>query len=619
MNRPLVDPIPEATLVQHLREAITLMQRGRYEEADRIFTPLIAQRVAFPPLLHFAGLNAIEGGRAEEGLGLLRRSLELAPSDPAFQANFATALIRLRRFDEAEPLLRAMNRKDPGNPKSAFALANLLHLTARDGESIVHWRASLARDPEWAQAWIGLAESLGELGDLAGADQAYARAATLLPKDPLLRVTRADLLAQNEQQAGDLQRARQLYEEALKLEPHFAPAEAGLASLEGQAGSFEAALGRLRRTLEGDSHAYFAAWLMARFKTFRPGDPDQALIERVVDEARREPSHALAHQAFFGWGKVLEDLGEYDPAWEAFCTGHRIRPVNRSYRESIQREYMRLLLKATDASFLERYRLTESGPIRPVYIVGMPRSGTTLIEQMLAAHTDVSPGGEMVALQSAICRGLDITDIGQLPFALNPLKPAAWRQLRAEVDRLYAAYSQGRPVLTDKMPSNFMNLGLLAALYPNARVIHIQRDAHDTCVSCYTTLFRSSQRFTSSLTHLGHYFRMYETIMEVWRHTLPATTLLEIRYETLVQNPRESLQAILDFIGLDWQEACLHPERTERRILTASLYQARQPIRTSSIGRWKHYAAHLGPLEAALALERPLEDSLPTEPATPAG
>ncbi|EQD52210.1 TPR repeat-containing protein, partial [mine drainage metagenome] len=254
------------------------------------------------------------------------------------------------------------------------------------------------------------------------------------------------------------------------------------------------------------------------------------------------------------------------------------------------------------------YRLTEPEPVRPVYIVGMPRSGTTLIEQMLSAHYDIASCGEMVALQSALCRGLEIPDIGQLPFALNPLKPAAWRHLRSEVDRLYAERSRNRKVLTDKMPSNFMNLGFLTALYPNARVIHIQREARDTCVSCYTTLFRSSQRFTSNLTHLGRYFRMYEAIMDYWRSILPATTLLEIRYETLVGNPRESLERILDFIGLPWQEDCLYPERSDRRILTASLFQARQPIRTSSIGRWQHYARYLGPLEAALAIVSPLED-----------
>lgn len=608
MNRPSPMPLTRASLNRSLREAVALMQRGRYDDAERIFAPLLAQSVSFPPLLHFAGLNAIELDRGEEGLALLRRSMALAPTDAAFRANLATALIRLKGFDEAEPLLRAMRREDPRNPKTAFALANLLHLTARDGEAITHWKECLALAPDWAQAWIGLGESHGEIGDLTEADRAYARAQALLPDDPLIRVARADLITESEQGAGDPGAARRLYEEAIKLKPHFAPAEAGLASLEGQAGAFEAALGRLRSVLERDPHAYFAAWLMARFKTFRLNDPDRKLIEQSVELAGREPKNEMAHQAFFGWGKVLEDSGEYDPAWAAFNRAHALKPVIRGYRESIQRQYMNLLLHASDASFQERYRMKEPGPVRPVYIVGMPRSGTTLIEQMLSAHTDITTCGEMVTLQNALCRGLGISDIGQLPFALNPLSPVSWRQVRAEVDRLYAERSRNRQVLTDKMPSNFMNLGLLTALYPDARVIHIQREARDTCVSCYTTLFRSSQRFTSNLAHLGRYFRMYEALMDYWRSHLAPTTLLEIRYETLVESPRETLERVLDFIGLPWQEACLHPERSDRRILTASLFQARQPIRTNSIGRWKHYARFLEPLEAALATTHPLQE-----------
>ncbi len=587
------------------------MQRGQYADAERIFTRLLAQPGTPPPVLHFAGLNAIELGRNEEGLGLLRRSIELAPTDPAFQANLATALIRLKRLDEAEPLLRALRLGDPGNPKPAFVLANLLHLSAREGEAVAHWKECLAHAPEWAQAWLGLGESLSELGDRAGADQAYARGQMLLPEDPLIRVARADLVVQDEQDDGGSETARGLYEEALRLKPHFAPAEAGLASLEGQAGAFDAALGRLRTLLERDPRAYFACWLMARFKTYPAHDPDLSLIERTVAEAGREPASETAHQAFFGWGKVLEDLGEYDRAWAAFSRGHELKPVNRAYNESTQRQYMRLLLKSTDQSFIEKNRVKEPGPIRPVYIVGMPRSGTTLVEQMLSVHSDITACGEMVALQSALCRGLEILDVGLLPFAFHPLSPAAWRRLKGEVDHLYAERSRGRQILTDKMPSNFMNLGFLTALYPNARVIHIQREARDTCVSCYTTLFRSSQRFSSNLTHLGHYFRMYEAVMEYWRTILPATTLLEIRYETLVANPRATLESILDFIGLPWQEACLHPERSGRHIRTASLFQARQPIGTNSIGRSQHYARHLVPLDAALAIAQPLEDPTP--------
>ncbi len=617
MSRPETVMPPAGPVATGLREAVALMQQGRHEAAHERFSALLATGLPWPPLLHFAGLNAIERGQAEEGLRLLRRSIELAPNDFAFQDNLANALTRLKRWEEAEELIRPLLNQNPKNPKLLFAMANLLHLTGRDGEATAYWKTCLEAAPDWPQVWMGLGETLVELGDIEGAEKSYERAQTFRPADPLLRTARADVLTHDDSNPAELKRARALYEEALRLRPGFEPAEAGLASLEAQDGQFDQALERLRRLLGATPPSYPATWLLARFKSFRAGDPDLPRIEQIVAQARKEPQNSLAHPVFFAWGKILEDLGDYEAAWQAYEEGQARKPFDKAYSERVQRQYVRLLLAATDAAFIERNRIRESGPVRPLYIVGMPRSGTTLIEQMLSVHPAVTTAGEMIALQNSVRRGLDIVDLSQLPFALNPLKPAAWQQLRAEVDRLYAARSAGRPVLTDKMPSNFMNVGWLAALFPDARFLNIQRDPRDTCVSCYTTLFRSSQKFSSNLTHLGHYYRMYEAVMESWRSVLSPTQLLEIRYEELVASPREVLERVLAFAGLPWHEDCLHPERSTHRIRTASIYQARQPIRTGSVARWRRFAPHLGPLEAALALEHPLADPGPDNP--PAG
>ncbi|MHB1544525.1 MAG: tetratricopeptide repeat-containing sulfotransferase family protein [Gammaproteobacteria bacterium] len=580
------------------------MRAHHPEEADRLFATLLAQSIEFPPLLHFAGLNALDLGRIEEGLALLNRSLELDPHDPAFQTNLATALIRLKRWEEAEQWIRLLRAQDPNNAQTALALARLLHETARDGEAIAHWQTAMTLDPQGSTAWLGYGESLTELGDLKGAAKAYAHAQTLLPKDPLLRVARADILSEDDQGED----ARILYEEALKLQPDFVPAVVGLAGLEGQLGQFEAALNRLRQLLARNPRAYPAAWLLARYKTYRANDSDIPLLEATRRQADAEPSHPLAHNAYFAWGKILEDLEDYDRAWDAFERGHALKPVSRAYQPSIQRNFLRLTRDALDGVFLKRNCLTEPGPVRPVYIVGMPRSGTTLTEQLLAAHSQVTPGGEMVAMQTAFRQGLGIPDLGQLPFALNPLSPTAWRRLRHEVDTLYQSCARGKKILTDKMPSNFQLCGLLYALNPEARVIHVRREARDTCTSCYTTLFRSSHKFASNLEHLGHYYRMYETVMDHWRNLLPPHAFLEIDYESLVLDPRTELARLLQFLELPWEEGCLKPERVERRIKTASIFQVRQPIQTSSIGRWQRYARHLGPLEAALAISDPLGD-----------
>ncbi len=609
-------PVPFSLrqIIEHgLHDAIELMQQGNHEEADRRFNTLLAHGVDFPPLLHYAGLNALERGNAERGFELLRRSLELAPADPVFQSNLATALVRLKRWQEAEPMLRTQRLKDPQDSKIAFHLANLLHLTARDGEALLHWQACVRLAPDGAPGWLGYGESLAELNDFEAADRAYAQAQALLPRDPLVRTARAELWSQQEE---DGMRARSFYDEALKLEPGFPPAIIGLAALEGQMGRFDQALGHLRTLLNRQPDAYAAAWLLARFKPHPADDPDGLLIERSLACAKREPGHPLAHNAFFAWGKVLEDRREYDPAWAAFEQGQALRPLASPYAETEQRQYMRLILEAVDRRFIETYRFTHAGPVNPIYIVGMPRSGTTLLEQMLSAHPEITGGGEMTGLHNCFRHALGIPDLGQLPFALNPLSSTAWKNLRADIDHLYVACSRNRPNLTDKMPTNFIFLGLLHALSPGARIIHVERDARDTCLSCYTTIFRTSHKFAANLEHLGHYYRMYEALMEHWRHLLPPDVLIEISYESLVRNPREELERLLAFLKLPFEEACLRPEQVDRRIKTASIYQARQPIRTGSVARWQHYGSHLGPLERALALTDPLglSDPSPTSP-----
>ncbi len=603
MSREPIPRLPRPVLERGLREAIQLMQKGRHEAADREFNMLLRYGVEFPPLLHFAGLNCLEMGHTEMGLELLKRSVALAPTDRAFQGNLATALVRLHRWQEAETLLRVLRNEDPQDPMIAFNLANLLHLTERDGEALPHWQVAVNRAPDWAPGWLGLGESLTELNDLKAADQAYARAQALRPRDPLIPTARAELWSLEEENGT---RAQSFYSVALKVEPGFPPAIMGLAALEGQMGQFDRALERLRTLLSRQPGAYAAAWLLARFKSHAADGPDSKLIERSMEHAHHEPEHPLAYHAFFAWGKVLEDRYEYDRAWAAFERGQALRPHTSTNAETEQRQYMRLILEAVDHRFIERHRFLHPGPVNPIYIVGMPRSGTTLVEQMLSAHPAITGGGEMTALHNCFRHALGLPDLGQLPFVLNPLSPVAWKKLRADVDQLHAASAHGKPNLTDKMPTNFMFLGLLHALSPNARIIHVMRDARDTCVSCYTTLFRTSHKFATNLEHLGHYYRMYETLMEHWRQQLPPDMLIEIRYESLVRNPREALVRLLDALGLPFEEACLKPEQTGHRIKTASVYQARQPIRTDSVARWQRYAAHLGPLERALAITDPL-------------
>ncbi len=603
MSGQEISPKVRQAIEEGTQKAVQLMQQGSHEQAEQLFRDLLSQGISFPPLLHFSGLNAIELGRGEEGIARIKQSIALMPRDFVFKSNLATALTRLQRWDEAEPLLRELRMRNPTHAPTAFALATLLHQSGHDGEAIEHWKACTVLEPDSTGSWFGYGESLCELHDWREADRAYARAQELSPGNPHLRTARADLKVL----AGRRQEAKMLFEEALKLEPGFVPARIGLAGQDGEHGDFDKANQTLRKVLTDHPDAYAASWLLARFKKYTPDDPDKALIEKTVQAAERHPDDPMAQNAWYAWGKVLEDIEDYDAAWEAYSRAKSAPQIKRRYTLSGQKLYMELILKAVDRNFVERNRSPARGPVRPIYVLGIPRSGTTLVEQILAAHSAITPGGEMAELLNVVRQNLRISELGQLPFALNPLSPTAWRRVKEAVNALYRERAEERANLTDKMPSNFIHLGMLHTLTPEARFIHVRRDARDTCVSCYTTLFRTSYKFAQTLTHLGNYYRMHEEMMDYWRSFLPEGVIIDVNYEHLVSNPEVEVPRLLNALDLPFEEACLRPETVERPISTASLYQVRQPIRPTSIGRWKRFARHLGPLEEALATTQPLE------------
>ncbi len=237
----------------------------------------------------------------------------------------------------------------------------------------------------------------------------------------------------------------------------------------------------------------------------------------------------------------------------------------------------------------------------PVFIVGMPRSGTTLVEQMLASHPAVFGAGERLELLHAIER-LGAGRLGGVPFP-----EAAWTMSADELRRLGSEYvaalrslAPSAARITDKMPSNFRFVGLIRLILPNARIIHVSRDPVDTCLSCFSKLFSGEQSFTYDLAELGRVYRAYQRLMAHWRATLPEGAMLEVSYEALVQDFAAEVRRIVAYCGLPWEETCLKFYETRRPVHTASMTQVRQPIYASSVGRWRPDRALIRPLLEAL-------------------
>jgi hypothetical protein len=300
----------------------------------------------------------------------------------------------------------------------------------------------------------------------------------------------------------------------------------------------------------------------------------------------------------FALGKLCDRAGDYDAAFAHYEAGNRLAPIPfdvPALRDKAER--IKHVFSGPDVPAAEP--VPNARPI-PIFIVGMPRSGTSLVEQILASHPDVAAGGEMETLPNIERAAGEILGRADVyPDCLSGAQPAAMARLATRYREVIAGVAGGARFVTDKLPSNYERLGLIQRLFPEARIIHTLRDPRDTCLSCYFQHFGNTHTYSANLRALGQVYGIYRDLMVNWRATL-ASPVLDIAYESIVAEPEASIRRMLEFCGLSWHAACLDFHASTRQVNTASYDQVRQPLYDSSVGRWRHYERHLAELLDAL-------------------
>ncbi len=299
----------------------------------------------------------------------------------------------------------------------------------------------------------------------------------------------------------------------------------------------------------------------------------------------------------FALGKAWMDVGDPAKAFAHLGQGNRMHREAISFDPEATNAWLKTVCGAYDRALYERLAGAGAPSEAPVFVLGMPRSGTSLVEQILASHPDVYGAGELSLLNRLV---QPYGGVAEAPRVLTPdLAKALGEAYLAEIGRLSGCAAR----VVDKMPANFMMVGLIPLIMPNARIIHVRRDPIDTCLSCYSKYFAKEQQFSYDLAELGGFYRGYEDMMAYWRKLSPAPRLIEVQYEDVVDDLEGQARLMIDFLGLPWDEACLSFDKTKRPVRTASVNQVRQPIFKTSVGRWKSYAAQLKPLIDALGVK----------------
>ncbi len=304
----------------------------------------------------------------------------------------------------------------------------------------------------------------------------------------------------------------------------------------------------------------------------------------------------------FALSKAFDDLGDYDRAFAHLLKGNSLKRREVKYDEPGYEQTFREIAEAFDAKLFERLANAGDPSSVPIFVLGLPRSGTTLVEQILASHPQVYGAGELKNLHR-IANSVPGPDGRPVPYpaCVSLLDADALRRLGQAYLASLPSVPEGKTRITDKTPSKFAYVGLIRLILPNAKIIHTMRDSVDTCLSCFSKLFSSGQEFTYDLAELGCYYRWYHELMDHWRSMLPAGAMLDVAYEDIVEDLPRQARRLTDYCDLPWDDACLNFHETKRSISTASNVQVRRPLYRTSLGRWRRYESHLGPLLAELA------------------
>ena len=391
---------------------------------------------------------------------------------------------------------------------------------------------------------------------------------------------------------SDIRKANNALKKALLLEPRSIPVLGNLANLNKQIGDAEAAE-KLYRLILNEQPDLARGWYEISYvKTFQPEDTDIITMEKLFESKKGDKSQRV--YLAFALGKAFEDIGKYDRA------SHYIEYANQKKYESIEfniknfEDSVDNLIKIFDRGLFERSWRSVSSGGRPIFILGMPRSGTTLIEQIIASHQNVSGGGELENLSQAVA-----TCFKAFPSGVAEAGSEEFLEIGKTYLRSIQKVGSKSTRITDKMPKNFLFIGMIALGLPQAKIIHCLRSPLDTCLSCYALNFPGGQEFTYDQSDLGRYYRSYRKLMNHWHDVLP-DRIMDISYEEIVAKPELYTQNLLDYCGLKWDQRCLNFHQNPRQVVTASATQVRQPVHQRSVRRWHRFKGRLNRLQEAL-------------------
>lgn len=579
-----------------------LRELGRYEEALASYDKAIAANPNYVDTYSNRGNVLKELHRPREALGSYDKAIALKP-DSRDLFNRGLVLQELRRTEEALASFERSVALKPDYAEAHYNCGVALKELGRIGEAIVSYDRAIALKSDFSEAYNNRGLALTELGRFDEAVASCDKALALRPDLAEAHLNRGLVLFELDR----LEESLASCDKAIALDPRLSRARNNKGSALNALGRLDEAYAAFLKAVQIDPTNTEAYLSLAESKKFLADDPHIAAMEKLAASEQLSISNRI--NLDFALGKAYANLKDHRRSFNHLLAANAGKRAKISYDEERQFKFF----DAIEATFTKQLIAAKSGggdpSPQPIFILGMPRSGTTLVEQILASHPMVHGAGELETL-SEVARILLQPDGSTIhPENFAALGRSGFAEIAARYLDAVNKRAPGAERVTDKMPSNFFFVGLIHLALPNAKIIHTTRDPVDTCVSCFSKLFTHGQNFAYDLGELGRYYKRYERLMAHWRGVLPPNRVLEVRYEDVVADLETEVRQILSYCELPWDERCLSFHETKRPVKTASVMQVRQPIYKNAVGRWRNYEEFLGPLLTALSISPAKEEA----------
>jgi len=545
-----------------------LIGAGRANEADNVFRMYLERDPGKNAVAE--AIMRVQEGRDEEAIKLLRKVLKSYPDNVDAMRYLAAAYLKEKKnMGDAEALLRRASQIAPGYSEVLMLLGSVLLERNRFSDAAKTFEKLIKLHPDSDAAWAGLGQALARGDQTEKSEEAFAHAIELNPNVPLVQMSYGHILKTN----GDQEKALKAFRQAIRLKPSF-----------------------------GEVY-----WSMANLKIFKFKDVEVAAMEEQLRGGELGDSAEVHFR--FALGKAYEDMKDYDKAWNYYDTG------NQKQRGLVSHDPVEMELKQAQImdvftdEFLQQHSGNGFDAPDPIFVVGLPRSGSTLIEQILASHSMVEGTAELPFLgKMAASMGRYRADAVLFPEAIKDFRRQDWLAYGKQYIEASAGYrALNTPYFTDKLPNNFPLVGLIHLILPNAKIINARRHPIDCCLGNYKQLWGKGQHFAYDVFELAEYYKEYHKIMTYWHSVLPGK-VLDVHYEETVIDLEGQVRKILEYCDLPFEDQCLRFYETERAIRTASSEQVRQPIYQGALGRWRHYEKDIAYWIEELA---PIIDELP--------